>query len=152
MSIIEHVPAFEFDELARLAERHFGVTGTLSRLPSERDQNVLIRLGSGECRVLKIANRSESRDVLAAQNDIMDRIAALTDICPQVLPSLSGDKITEITSTAGDRYFMRLVTWIAGEPMGAVLYQSPVHSHTLPDMSYKPKSLGGYDFTGARSS
>ena len=52
MDVLRHAPAFSADEATSLALRLFGVEGAATTLPSERDQNFLIRTADGDRFVL----------------------------------------------------------------------------------------------------
>ena len=56
-------PALSGTQAAELLREHFGLTGELEPLDSERDQNFLLRSASGEKYVLKIANSAETEPV-----------------------------------------------------------------------------------------
>ena len=64
--VVHHAPRFDQAEAARLAEQLFGVQGTLEPLPSERDQNFRITNPAGDACVLKIANGTETAEVLGS--------------------------------------------------------------------------------------
>src|SRR6516225_7378844 len=76
---VTDAPRFGCEDASRIAEELFGVRGAASPLPSERDQNFLIRAEPGDRFVLKIANSGERREVLEFQNEILDRLA---ERCP----------------------------------------------------------------------
>jgi 4-aminobutyrate aminotransferase-like enzyme/Ser/Thr protein kinase RdoA (MazF antagonist) len=124
MDILRHAPAVTSGEAVALAREMFGVDGTASPLPSERDQNFLIRTGGGDRFVLKIANRTDSRALLEAQNAALAHVARSTTLCPRVIPSLNGDEIAEKTTDAGT-HLVRLFTWLPGVPMASLADQPP---------------------------
>ena len=66
-AVLEHAPRFDPNSAARLAHQHYGVDATAYPLPSERDQNFLLVTTAGDRLVLKIANASEERAMLDAQ-------------------------------------------------------------------------------------
>ena len=61
-------PRFTIADAIDIASRVFGVTGSGSALPSERDQNVRVETSAGDRFVLKIANAADDRRLLEAQN------------------------------------------------------------------------------------
>ena len=65
-------PQFSLEEAAILARDLFGVRGQTRPLPSERDQNFLVEIDTGAAFVLKIANASEGRELLEAQNAALE--------------------------------------------------------------------------------
>ncbi|MGH9937618.1 MAG: phosphotransferase, partial [Blastocatellia bacterium] len=125
MSLLKHSPNFSLEEAAALAREIYGVDATASALPSERDQNFLLRDRSGEKYVLKIANAMEDRALLEAQQQAMERIAERAPLCQRVAPALAGDFLTEIQSASGARHFVWMVAWLPGATLGGVKRHSP---------------------------
>jgi 4-aminobutyrate aminotransferase-like enzyme/Ser/Thr protein kinase RdoA (MazF antagonist) len=146
MSIVEHAPKFDIESAGKIAKDLYAVDATASSLPSERDQNFLLETASGEKFVLKLANATEDRTLLEAQDQAMNHIAKHIDLCPRVLQTTSGDEIASVTSQAGTRHFVRLVTYLAGTPLGDVRRRSPALLH---DLGYKvgllDVALQGFD-------
>jgi Ser/Thr protein kinase RdoA (MazF antagonist) len=56
-------PSFSASEAQMLADRHFGLTGEIEPLYSERDQNFRLRTSSGDW-TLKIASVEEAPEVI----------------------------------------------------------------------------------------
>ena len=77
LSITFQQPNFGPDEAEAIALRRFGALGTARPLPSERDQNFLLRLADGSRVVLKIAHAGEDRDVLELQTLALRQLAEL---------------------------------------------------------------------------
>jgi Ser/Thr protein kinase RdoA (MazF antagonist) len=69
--ILHYAPAFTVEEASRIAHDQYELIGNAAELPSERDQNFLLTTHSGEKFILKIANATEQRLLLEAQNDAM---------------------------------------------------------------------------------
>ena len=82
-------------------------------MPSERDQNFLITDNSGQRFVLKIANASESRSFLEAQNAVLDYLSERVSFCPRIV------------GTKFDGRFVRLVTYLPGVPLAEVKPHTP---------------------------
>lgn len=121
MSIVNHAPALTLAEAHQIAAALYGLSGEIRELPSERDQNFLVT-ANGVRRVLKIANATEERALLAAQNAVMVHVADL-GFLPQVVPSVNREHIENVT-VGGRSHFVRLVTYVEGVPMGTVKRQS----------------------------
>lgn len=94
MSIVEHAPKFDLNSASRLARDLYGLEASAICLPSERDQNFLLETASGERFVLKMANATEERTMLEAQNRVMDHLSKHIDLCPKVFPAKNGEEIT----------------------------------------------------------
>ena len=70
-SVVQQGPHFSLAEAVRLAEEYYGLRPIAEPLPSERDQNFLLRDDRGEQFVLKIANSDEALEVLDLQNKVV---------------------------------------------------------------------------------
>ncbi len=148
MSIIHQAPSFSSRALARLTEEHFGVTGELQKLPSERDQNYLIRSSKNECFVLKVANSEDQFEALEAQNLTMARINASSPICPVAISTPQGDTIVEITGDDGASHLMRLLTFLPGIPFAdASRHSSGLLTDLGTTLGKISCALAGFDHT-----
>lgn len=125
MQLLNHTPAFDAESAQEIAEDVFGLGATARVLPSERDQNFLLTNDAGEKFVLKIANALESRELLEAQNAMLDHLEPRISFCPRVLRSLNGKRIEEHLN-----YFVRVMTYLPGEPL-ALVPHSPALLHDL---------------------
>jgi Ser/Thr protein kinase RdoA (MazF antagonist) len=113
MSSLGQSPRFDVTGAARLARDIYGLDATASPLPSERDQNFLVTT-AGERYVLKIANASEDRTMLDAQNAAMAHVSRRVAFCPRVLPTKTGEAIAV---APGSGHLVRLVTYLPGVPL-----------------------------------
>ena len=93
-------------QIADVLLQHWGLTGTQSKLVSERDQNILITAPTGQY-VLKIANQAEDPAFLALQNAALAHIAQ-TDPALGV-PRLVGDMVVH------QGHMVRLMTYLPGQ-------------------------------------
>ncbi|MEW5940195.1 MAG: phosphotransferase, partial [Chloroflexota bacterium] len=133
MSLLDHAPRFSLDDATGFAETYFSLRSVAKLLPSERDQNFLLQT-ERDSFVLKIANATESRAMLEAQNQAMERLARRVDFCPRVVPASNGEEIVTVASDDGAQHFLRLVTYLPGVPLGDVKRRSP---ELLRDLGFK---------------
>ena len=144
MQLLNHTPAFDAETAREIAEEHFGLRATARVLPSERDQNFLLTNDAGEKFVLKIANALESRELLEAQNAMLDHLEPRISFCPRVLQSLNGKRINEHSN-----YFVRLVTYLPGVPLAEVQH-SPALLHDLGrKLGQMDRALADFDHPAA---
>ena len=122
MSLLQQAPRFDLAGAARLAREMYGIVAAVSPLPSERDQNFLLTTTTGVRYVLKLANASEDRVMLEAQNAAMAHVAARVAFCPRVLPTIAGDTIGV---APGSAHLVRLVTYLAGIPLAEAGARTP---------------------------
>ena len=128
-------PAFSAAELAAFARQHFGKSGEIKPLPSERDQNALLSC-DGQDFVLKIANPAEDPGHIAMQNAAMAHLARLGQPgIPRVVPTLAGADSASVM-VSGRASVMRLVTWVSGTPMA----QTP---RSLAQLANLGRFMGG---------
>ncbi len=137
MSIVKHAPTLTSADAKKLAKDLYDLDGTFHELPSERDQNFLVN-ADGVRRVLKIANATEERSLLEAQNQVMAHVASL-GLLPQVIESVRGETIENV-SVNGKTHFVRLVSYVDGTPMGNVKKHS---SELMFDLGRKLGELDG---------
>jgi Ser/Thr protein kinase RdoA (MazF antagonist) len=91
------------------------------RLPSERDKNYLLTDTSGQQYVLKIANASESRSFLEAENAVLNYLSERVPFCQQV--------IVEVAEFEG--HLARVVTYLPGVPLAEIKPHTPGLLHDL---------------------
>jgi len=122
ISAVHTAPGFSAADAVRLARDLYALTAEAEALPSERDQNFLLREAAGGRFVLKIANAAESREVLDLQNRAIEHLAAAgTGLhFPTLIRDASGAEI----ASAGP-HAVRLFTWVEGVPMASVQPHSP---------------------------
>ena len=126
-NLIRQAPGFSQQRASALSKELFNITASAELLPSERDQNFRLQDETGGQFVLKIANATETREVLDLQNRAMthvaERRAALFEACapcPRVLSAPSGEEILSIPGRDGARHFVRLLTYLPGKPLVTV--------------------------------
>ena len=118
MSFLEHTPDFTLEQATLIVAELYGLTATVTALPSERDQNFLVATGKGKF-VLKIANALEELRLLEGQNEVLAHLASRVSFCPEVIKTKSGESIARVLSESAP-HFVRLVTFIPGEPLAKV--------------------------------
>jgi Ser/Thr protein kinase RdoA (MazF antagonist) len=117
---LDSIPRFSAPQALALALREYAIAGEISVLPSERDQNFLIRDPTRGKVVLKIANRDDSPELLDFQHQAMRRVAAAPVDCrvQAVVPSCTGAELGTVEGAQGVRYCFRALSWIEGAVLG----------------------------------
>lgn len=94
--------------------------------------------------MLKIANANEEREVIEAQNAMLEHLGERVSFCPRVVPSLSGKRIEVV-----DGRLIRVLTYLPGKPLATIETQSP---ELLYDLGRKlgqlSAALVGFDHPG----
>ncbi|MFO7913248.1 MAG: phosphotransferase, partial [Desulfotignum sp.] len=125
MSVLVSTPVFSDIDAAGFAAEFFGISGSVTPLPGERDQNFLVTTKNGRSYVLKIANAVEDRSILEAQHRAMDFLGKHVSFCPETMPAQSGDYLVPVRSEKTGTHLVRLVSYIQGTPMGLVKRRAP---------------------------
>lgn len=120
MKLLEHTPRFDAESASLQALKLYGLNCVAMRLPSDRDQNFLLESESGEKFVFKIANSTEHRAMLEAQQEVLKHLAQSLKLCPKVVPALNGETVVESVSPEGVIHFAWLITHLPGIPLGDV--------------------------------
>ncbi len=117
ISVKFELPQFSEQVALRIARECYGLEGTVQPLPSERDQNFLLRTKTGQKFVLKIANVAEQRDILDLQNEAMEHVAARAPslLVPRVCATPAGELITTTSTAAGAKHFVRVLSYLPGK-------------------------------------
>ena len=116
---LDAAPRFTLEQAADIAHSVYGLEGTASPLPSERDQNFLVASASGDRLILKIANAGEDPAVLVAQESVLAHLAGRVDFTPRLRR-----RSTESTPPEGRRHRLWAITHLPGEPLAAHPYRS----------------------------
>lgn len=114
--LIAPSPAFGVSEAARIAERSFGVSGTVSELGGERDQNFRVDTDDGAAFVLKISNPADDPAALDLQTEALRHISDSDPELPvmRTVPTNDGSPWTSIDDADGVTHYVRLFTLVPG--------------------------------------
>ena len=112
-------PDFSTSEAANLLRDYYYLDGDLEPLASERDQNFLVRESDGSKYVLKFASAAESADVTEFQTLALKHIARVDPDfpVPRVIGTRDDKPMVEVTSGAGTKHRVRLLSWLDGVPL-----------------------------------
>lgn len=100
--------------LAALRE-HYGIEGTLTPLPGDRDLNFLVTTVDGTKRVAKVSTPDETDEILEIEADLMRHMARATDgFAADVIPSSDGSWIVKHTGEDGQTHRIRVVEYLEG--------------------------------------
>ena len=111
---------YDLKHAEAMAREIYGIRARASTLPSERDQNFLLTDSSEQKFVLKIANASEERAFLEAQNSVLKHLTERVSFCQSLVPASSGEEIVDFQG-----HFVRLMNYIPGVPLARVKQHSP---------------------------
>ncbi len=115
-SLLSAPPPTQTDaQMLDLAARHFGLTGTLKRLTSERDLNLLLRTADGSGYVLKASNPAEPPPVTEFQTLALKHIAHTAPDLPVPRVMLTQDGSSALPLPAGGVF--RVLSYLEGTPL-----------------------------------
>jgi 4-aminobutyrate aminotransferase-like enzyme/Ser/Thr protein kinase RdoA (MazF antagonist) len=116
--MLKTTPDFSIDAAAALLAEHYGLSGTLSPLASERDQNFKVETTEGTF-ILKIINAAEPEVESDFQTALLAHLGTHAgDLpVPHIRPTLSGGSLASTTSPHGVQHRIRLVSWVEGRPL-----------------------------------
>ena len=120
-------PSLTPEEAIHIVAERFSVPVTHAEsLPSDRDQNFLVREeASGRRYVLKLAHTGEDPEVLDFQNRMMEHLGRAGFSLSKVLHTADGREIVEIPGPDGRVFPTRLLTWVPGKVLCEVNPQTP---------------------------
>jgi 4-aminobutyrate aminotransferase-like enzyme/Ser/Thr protein kinase RdoA (MazF antagonist) len=152
---LQKAPRLSVEMAVSIAAELYGLSVMASPLPSERDQNFLLRDAAGARYVLKIANSEEPRELLEMQNEMIRFLGAkrIALNFPRIIASKSGSDIASTNLTGSARHPVRLLTWLDGECLAAVQPHRPALLRSLGRaLGQMDAALAGFDHPAAHRS
>jgi hydroxylysine kinase len=113
-----HVPMSQSEAEAHV-RTHWHITGSATRLATEKDDSFLVRADDGRRFVVKFSNPLESRDQVDFEVSVTQHAAEFASgvTVPRYLTGDGGEPLVDILDGAGQRRLTRLMTHIAGTPL-----------------------------------
>ena len=113
-------PDIALPQILAFLAREYGLHGTLTRLPSEKDLTFGLDTGAGRDWVVKIANIAEPPEALALQAAALDHLAVTApDLgTARVRRTLTGEVFPRIRDEAGAAHIMLVVSYVPGAQIG----------------------------------
>ena len=113
------------DALAAVRE-HFGLDGTLTPLPGERDRNFLLEATDGSRYVVKASSPDEPDEILRIEVDLMMHVArSMEGFAPRAVATPDGEFIVKHADDEGREHRVRLIEYLAGDVLANVRPRSP---------------------------
>ena len=123
--MIRDQPTFDAATAEALARDEYGLLASATPLPSERDQNFMLDAQGAHRMVLKIANATEDRAFLEAEQRTMQHVARVFALSPRVLVTQHGTTVTPVSAPDGRRHLVWAVSALPGVALGTVAHRSP---------------------------
>jgi Ser/Thr protein kinase RdoA (MazF antagonist) len=120
--LITPQPAFPAAAARRLLQTHYGFSGELEELASERDQNFRVRTSDGHEYVLKFANSAEDATITDVQVSVLLHLEKThVDLAvPRIVLTQSGDTQVHVVGVDDRPHTMRMLTWVGGVPASSL--------------------------------
>ena len=119
------------EEIKKFVKEQYLLNAGCEELEGERDQNFLLRAADGSRYVLKLTNPGEKDDFIRAQNEVLEYMAGKGVACPVILNDITGSGISEFKNSKGEKYRVRIVSYLPGRPLGSLEYHPPELLHDL---------------------
>lgn len=113
--LVSKRPALTLSEAEALALEHYDLNAKAKELPSERDQNFRLDTLTGDSFLLKIAHPDETEENLDFQAKALSLLTA--PHYPSLCHSIEGEALLRISSSGGEEHFLRLLTYLPGQPV-----------------------------------
>ena len=112
-----NAPRLSINQIAAFAAEHYGLTGDVTTLYSERDQNLRLREASGAAWVLKVASAEEDPGIIACQLATMQHIERVDQTLPvpRVCLARDGTANKHIVAPDGTRHVFYVLSFLEGE-------------------------------------
>jgi 4-aminobutyrate aminotransferase-like enzyme/Ser/Thr protein kinase RdoA (MazF antagonist) len=129
-------PRFTETQVKEFVDQTYGLDASVDHLASDIGQNFLVQNTDGFKYIFKIANPSESADILNAQNEVLIYLAdqSFKKIIPKVIPTLIKDLIASISTGDGTPYNCRLLSYLEGTFLADYTDQSPTLLQNIGEM------------------
>ncbi len=129
-------PRFTEHQIEIYLLKIYGIDTKAKNLASDIGQNFLIQNADGCKYIFKIANPSESIDILIAQNEVLLFLADqnFNIIIPEVIQTIKNDLIASIPTVDGIPYNCRLLSYLEGTFLADCTNQSPTLLQNIGEM------------------
>lgn len=107
------------DEAAELVKRNYDLTGSLTRLDTEKDDTFKLTAGDGREAVLKVANPGEDIAEIDLQQSLLDHLATggIAPPVPHTIRTRNGEPRFLHEDLAGQKRHVRMLSFLPGTPL-----------------------------------
>ena len=105
-----------------ILKKYYGISGTIKRFETEKDDTFRVTPDNGTVFILKIANPKETFKELDFQNSLLKHIEQrdCNLAIPRVLNTLDGREIFQISDIHGSNRYVRALSFISGTPLSDI--------------------------------
>jgi 4-aminobutyrate aminotransferase-like enzyme/Ser/Thr protein kinase RdoA (MazF antagonist) len=152
MSVLTTLPPqFSTADVTGIAVALYGLSGELTPLDSERDQNFRLTEADGTSWVLKIANAAEDPQALAFQAALLRHIQTIDPSLPlpHLRQTLAGEDLGRTGQRGGTEHFVRLVSWLPGQLYSGSQRTAALHDSLGACLGRLDRALQSFGHPGA---
>lgn len=144
------VPGFDEARIDDVLRDFYGLSGGLTRLDSERDQNVLVTSERGRF-VMKISNAAETAEALDFQAAMLDHMmrADPTLPLPALVRTLTGHLSVTMNGPGGSVHHVRLLSFLDGGPLAKAVKTAALLEELGETLGRMSVALSGFIHRGA---
>ena len=144
--MLKKKPDLSIEEVSEIIKDKYEFSAICKELDGERDQNFLVQGDDDSWYVLKIINPDEDNIFIEAQADVLNYLAKKIKLCPVIVKTKTGSDISEIIAKSGNKYSIRMVSYLNGKTMGLLKQHSPDLLHRLGNkLGIIDDALAGYE-------
>ncbi len=112
---IQSRPEIDAPDVLEGVRAHYGLDGSLSPLPGDRDRNFLLSTDEGHRYVVKVSSPDESDEILEIEADLMEHLDRSTDgFAAGIRRSTDDRRIVKHTDSHGREHRLRVVDYLEG--------------------------------------
>jgi 4-aminobutyrate aminotransferase-like enzyme/Ser/Thr protein kinase RdoA (MazF antagonist)/murein DD-endopeptidase MepM/ murein hydrolase activator NlpD len=152
MSVLTTLPPqFSIADVAGIADALYGLSGHLTPLDSERDQNFRLTEPDGSSWVLKIAIAAEDHQALAFQAALLRHVQTVDPALPlpHLRPTLAGEDLGKTGARGATEHFVRLVSWLPGQLYSGSQRTAALHDSLGECLGRLDRALQSFGHPGA---
>jgi 4-aminobutyrate aminotransferase-like enzyme/Ser/Thr protein kinase RdoA (MazF antagonist) len=141
------------DQARRLVQGYFGMNGVMTRLPGEYDFNFHVLTDEAKEFTLKISCEHSSFEEVMMQVDLLLHLQAtnLPFAIPLPIPNLLGERAGKFTSVSGSTHWVRLLTYVPGQPYADAKFHSPdLLGHLGHQLGCLTRALNNFHHSAAK--
>lgn len=142
-------PRVSEEEAAAIAAEYYGMSGVVSRVPGEKDDNFVVRTERGRS-FLKVIHPSERAEVTAFCTDALVYLAEVSDLpLERVIPTQRGPLTITVETRGGAVRRVRMTTFLEGRQLKFVPGSAPLRRNVGRFMAWLGQALREFDHVGA---
>lgn len=139
-------------EAISLLSEHYGISAQVKEVACERDQNFYVLTNDGREYVLKISNPEEPFVTTDFQTQgilWIDQADPSLPV-PKLVSTLDGESLTKVYLSDGRECYIRVLTWLPGEPLYKVPVTQEVERSLGSMLARLGRALEGFEHPGSQ--